>query len=262
MGELPPENMIDKMPPKIILVDYDEESRNADANAIERYWFNVVRIAEPELALRNLYLHKPHLAVISSRMSNMLDLSPASSGPSNTNLAVMDFVNKIRSYEGYARIPIVLLLESYDKYSYADIDNGLLEKVYRPFSHNELITAVKSLFRKAQPILQDRILRYKDVMIDLGSFKAFRQDKHMHLGPTEFKILQLLIEAPKSIFSRQQIIDYVWGADKDKIDLRTVDVHMNRLRTALKKISNIPVIQTIRSLGYCLSLPGDPDYTI
>ena len=259
MSDILSENMVNKMPPKVILVDYDEESRNSTANAIERYWFNVIRISEPEMALRNLHLHKPHLAVISSRMSDMLDLSPASNGPSNTNNLVMDFVNKIRAHQDYANIPIVLLLEDYDKYSYDPIDNGLIAKIRRPFTHNDLITDIKSLFRKAQPILQDRILRYKDVMIDLGSFKAFRQERHMHLGPTEFKILQLLIEAPKSIFSRQQIIDYVWGTDNSEIDLRTVDVHMNRLRTALKKISNIPVIQTIRSLGYCLSLPGDPD---
>ena len=253
------ENMVDKMPPQVILVDFDEESRNAAANAIERYWFNVIRLGDPEIALRNLTLHKPNLAVISSRMSNILDLSPASSGQSATSMLVIEFVNKIRAVPGFNQIPVILLLEEYDKYKYTEIDNGLLEIIHRPFSHNELMLATKSLFRKSQPVLQDRILKYKDVTIDLGSFKAFRKDKHIHLGPTEFKILQLLIQSPKTIFSRQQIIDYVWGSENSEIDLRTVDVHMNRLRTALKKISNIPVIQTIRSLGYCLSLPGDPD---
>ena len=253
------ENMIDKMPPKVMLVDYDEESRNAASNAIERYWFNVIRLADPEIALRNMPLYKPNLAVISSRMSNILDLSPASSGQSNTSILLIEFVNKIRAVEGFNQIPIILLLEDYDKNTYSVLDNGLLEIIHRPFSHNELMLAIKSLFRKSQPVLQDRILKYKDVTIDLGSFKAFRKEQHMHLGPTEFKILQLLVQAPKAIFSRQQIIDYVWGAECSEIDLRTVDVHMNRLRTALKKISNIPVIQTIRSLGYCLSLPGDPD---
>jgi len=253
------ENMIDKMPPKIMLVDFDEESRNSASNAIERYWFNVIRIAEPDMALRNMALYQPNLAVVSTRMSNLLDLSPASSGQSSTNILVTEFVNKIRAVKGFAQMPIVLLIEDYDKYLYTDLDNGLFEIIRRPFSHSELITSIKSLFRKSQPVLQDRILKYKDVTIDLGSFKAFRQDHHMHLGPTEFKILQLLVQSPKAIFSRQQIIDYVWGSECSEIDLRTVDVHMNRLRTALKKVSKVPVIQTIRSLGYCLSLPGDPD---
>jgi two-component system phosphate regulon response regulator PhoB len=253
------DNMIDKMPPKVMMVDFDEESRNSASNAIERYWFNVIRIAEPDMALRNLALYGPNLGVISTRMSNVLDLSPASSGQSSTSLKVIEFINKIRAMKGFAQMPIILLIEDYDKHDYAELDNGLFEIIRRPFSHNELIIAIKSLFRKSQPVLQDRILKYKDVTIDLGSFKAFRQDMHMHLGPTEFKILQLLVQSPKAIFSRQQIIDYVWGAECTEIDLRTVDVHMNRLRTALKKISKVPVIQTIRSLGYCLSLPGDPD---
>jgi two-component system phosphate regulon response regulator PhoB len=252
-------DMIDKMPPKVLLIEFDEESRNSVANAIERYWFNVIRIGDSGVALRNLSLHKPHLIALSSRMSPFLDLSPASAGVSETSMSIVGLVNKIRAYEEFNQIPIVLLLEEYDKNPYSELDNGLIELIHRPFSHSELMLAIKSLFRKSKPILQDRNLKYKDVTIDLGSFKAFRKEQHIHLGPTEFKILQLLIQAPKAIFSRQQIIDYVWGSDNTDIDLRTVDVHMNRLRSALKKISNVPVIQTIRSLGYCLSLPGDPD---
>lgn len=251
--------MIDKMPPKVLLIEFDEESRNAVANAIERYWFNVIRTSEADIAIRNLSLHKPHLAVISSRLSPFLDLSAASSGSSNTSAALIEVVNNIRANEEFSQTPIILLLEEHDKNSYAELDNGLLELIHRPFSHSELMLSIKALFRKSKPVLQDRILKYKDVTIDLGSFKAFRREQHVHLGPTEFKILQLLMQSPKSIYSRQQIIDYVWGSENLEIDLRTVDVHMNRLRSALKKISNIPVIQTIRSLGYCLSLPGDPD---
>jgi two-component system phosphate regulon response regulator PhoB len=252
-------DMIDKMPPKVLLIEFDEDSKNSVANAIERYWFNVIRMKDPEVAIRNLSLHKPHLAVISSRLSPFIDLATSSTGQSNTQNVVTDIINKIRSYAEFAQIPIVLLLEEYDKHTYSELDNGLLELIHRPFSHSELMLSIKALFRKSQPVLQDRILKYKDVTIDLGSFKAFRREQHIHLGPTEFKILQLLIQTPKAIFSRQQIIDYIWGSDNSAIDLRTVDVHMNRLRSALKKISNIPFIQTIRSLGYCLSLPGDPD---
>ncbi len=253
------ENLIDKMPPKVILIERDEDSRNAVANAIERYWFNVIRISDPEIAIRSLFLHQPHLAVISSRLSLFLDLSPVSEGPSANALNLVDMVNRIRATEGFANIPIVLLLEENDKYEYSELGNELVELVHRPFSHSELMLSIKGLFRKSNPVLQNRILKYKDVAMDLGSYKVVRQDTQVHLGPTEFKILQLLIQAPKSIFSRAHIIDYVWGADTVKIDLRTVDVHMNRLRTALKKVSSIPVIQTIRASGYCLSLPGDPD---
>jgi two-component system phosphate regulon response regulator PhoB len=253
------ENLVDKMPPKVILIERDEDSRNAVANAIERYWFNVIRISDPEIAIRSLFLHQPHLAVISSRLSLFLDLSPVSEGPPASASNLVDMVNRIRSTEGFANIPIVLLLEENDRYGYSELGNDLIELVYRPFSHSELILSIKSLFRKSNPVLQNRILKYKDVSMDLGSYKVIRQDKQVHLGPTEFKILQLLIQTPKSIFSRAHIIDYVWKEDTAKIGVRTVDVHMNRLRTALKRVSSVPMIQTIRASGYCLSLPGDPD---
>ena len=86
-----------------------------------------------------------------------------------------------------------------------------------------------------------------------------RKDKRIHLGPTEFKILQLLVQSPKVIFTRQQIIDYVWGT-KENIEPRTVDVHVNRLRTLIKVDSReIPFIKTVRAAGYCLNLPGEID---
>ncbi|MFU7502330.1 MAG: winged helix-turn-helix domain-containing protein [Candidatus Tisiphia sp.] len=77
----------------------------------------------------------------------------------------------------------------------------------------------------------------------------------MRLGPTEFKILQLFIKAPKVIFSRQDIVDKVWGRDT-AIDLRTIDVHINRIRTSLKNKESEVFIKTIRAIGYCLDLPN------
>ena len=232
------------MPPKVLLVEPDEESKTSIANAIERYWFNVIRLSDATVAVRSLALHNPHLVILSSRIKD---------------IPFVKLVNEIRQEKDFTSIPMVFILEEADKNPYSEIDNGLIEIIHRPFSHSELMLSIKALFRKSRPELQDRVLKYRDVTIDLGNYKTTRQEQNIHLGPTEFKILQLLIQAPKSIFSRQQIIDYVWGTENNNIDLRTVDVHMNRLRSALKKVSNIPFIQTIRSLGYCLSLPGDPD---
>ena len=141
--------------------------------------------------------------------------------------------------------------------NYKLTDTTLVEVVYRPFTPNQLMTAIKSLLRKSQPIFQDKIIKHKDVSMDLATYKVYRSNKVIHLGPTEFKILQLFIQAPRTIFSRQQIIDYVWGVDKI-IELRTVDVHVNRLRSLMKLEKNeIPFIKTVRASGYCLNLPGE-----
>ncbi len=88
--------------------------------------------------------------------------------------------------------------------------------------------------------------------MDLSNYRVYRNQKQFYLGPTEFKILQLLSQQPKKIYSRRQIIDYVWGTEKD-IAHRTIDVHINRIRTLMKlETDQYPLIKTIRSAGYCL----------
>ena len=126
------------------------------------------------------------------------------------------------------------------------------EALCRPFTPNELMTTIRSLLRKSKPVFQDRIIKYHDISMDLSTFRIYRGDKQVHLGPTEFKILQLFIQKPKNIYSRQQIIDYVWGVDKE-IAQRTIDVHVNRIRTLMKlDTDQYQLIKTIRSAGYCL----------
>jgi two-component system phosphate regulon response regulator PhoB len=88
--------------------------------------------------------------------------------------------------------------------------------------------------------------------MDLSTYRVYRNTKQVHLGPTEFKILQLFVQQSKKIYSRRQIIDYAWGTEKD-IAHRTIDVHINRIRTLMKlKKDQYPLIKTIRSAGYCL----------
>ena len=92
---------------------------------------------------------------------------------------------------------------------------------------------IKTLLRLSQPFFQNKILRYKDISIDLVLYKVFRGAKPLSIGPTEFKILHLFMMSPKTIYSRKYIIDYIWGATKE-VEPRTIDVHINRLRTAIK----------------------------
>jgi len=126
----------------------------------------------------------------------------------------------------------------------------------KPFAQNDLVSKVKSVLNKVRPTLVSKTLEYKDLKMDLASYKVSRHGREIHIGPTEFKILQCLIESPKKIFSRESLMQYVWGHTSN-VEVRTIDVHINRLRTALKSsLDNAPFIKTVRSMGYCLSLPG------
>jgi two-component system phosphate regulon response regulator PhoB len=114
------------------------------------------------------------------------------------------------------------------------------------------MTTIRAFLRKSNPIFQDKVITYNDISMYLSTFKVYRATKQVHLGPTEFKILQLFVQKPKNIYSRRQIIDYVWGVDKE-IAQRTIDVHVNRIRTLMKlKTDQYQLIKTIRSAGYCL----------
>ena len=142
------------------------------------------------------------------------------------------------------------MLDNIDNYNL--IGSGYTEVLQRPFTPNELMTTIRLLLRKSKPVFQDKVIKYGDISMDLSTFKVLRGAKQVHLGPTEFKILELFVQKPKNIYSRRQIIDYVWGTEKD-IAHRTIDVHINRIRTLMKLDSDrYPLIKTIRSAGYCL----------
>lgn len=237
--------MSDKLPPSVAVIDQDEIKRTSTCNNIERYGFTVYRSNGMDNILSVISLNKPNIVIISSRMEGG---------------TALEMATKIRQLENCNNMPFIFIIEESESPSnYKAIDNGLAEFIKRNFTPNELMTTIKSLLRRARPVFQDKVIKYKDLKMDLATFKVFRSSKQVHLGPTEFKILQLMVNSPKKIFSRQQIMDYVWGVGYN-IEPRTVDVHVNRIRTLIKVANDdMPFIKTVRAAGYCLSLPGEID---
>ena len=112
------------------------------------------------------------------------------------------------------------------------------------------------MLNKAKPALRSKTISFKNIEINLASYKVIKNGIEIHLGPTEFKILQCFLETPRKILSRKEIMKYVWQ-DREDVEIRTIDVHINRLRTALKQPhESVPLIKTIRAAGYCLEIPG------
>ena len=231
--------MSDKLPPKILVIEHDEILNSTLCNTIERYWFDVTRVRSAEEALRIAEIDPPNLAIISSRIKS---------------LSAIEMMAQLRKIKGLKELPIVFLIDQGEVAdNYTAIDNNLIEIISRPFTPNELMIAIRALFRRCKPVFQDKVIKHQDIGMDLSTYKVYRGKKSIHLGPTEFKILQLFVQKPESIYSRRQIIDYVWGTDKE-IAPRTIDVHINRIRSLMKLDSDndIPLIKTIRSKGYCL----------
>ena len=238
--------MSDKLPPKILVIESDEILSASVCNTVERYWFNVIRANNAEVALKAAASNQLNIIIISSRL---------------TDMSAIEMAAKLRKFPQFLKTPLIFLAdESESIANYKIFDNNLVEVLQRPFTSGELMSAVRSLLRKSQPVFQDKLIKYKDISIDLSTYKVHRAGKSIHLGPTEFKILQLFMQSPKTIFLRQQIIEYVWGSDNKIIKPRTVDVHVNRLRTLMSMgTKNDHFIKTVRSSGYCLNLPGEID---
>ena len=116
---------------------------------------------------------------------------------------------------------------------------------------------IRAVLRRIRPALASKSLTYSDVVMDLGAHRVTRGGEDVHLGPTEFRLLQHLIEQPARVFSREQLLDSVWGHDI-YVELRTVDVHIRRLRKALSLGDTRPdLIRTVRSAGYALEEPQE-----
>jgi two-component system phosphate regulon response regulator PhoB len=154
-------------------------------------------------------------------------------------------------------VPIIMLTarsEETDKVRGLNV--GADDYMTKPFSMPELVARVRALLRRAKPSQAKGQLNFGDILLDLDAHRVSRGGRHIHLGPTEFRLLQYLMERPGTVFSREELLNGVWGPDI-YVEPRTVDVHIRRLRKALNTENGADVIRTVRAAGYALDSTGD-----
>ena len=164
----------------------------------------------------------------------------------------LEICRQIRRAPSTRSLPVIMLTargEESDRIR--GLDSGADDYVVKPFSPNELIARVRAVIRRTTPEPEDGVLRYADLEMDLVAHRAYRAGKAIHLGPTEFRLLRHFLQNPRRVFSREQLLDRVWGHDAE-LELRTVDVHIRRLRRALNADGGSDLLRTVRSVGYAL----------
>ena len=166
----------------------------------------------------------------------------------------IEVCRQLRAKAGTRMLPIILLTargEEADRVR--GLETGADDYIVKPFSPKELKARLKAVLRRAHPALVEERLEYRGIEIDLARHRVSRNGRRVHLGPTEYRLLRTLLERPMRVFSRDRLLDAVWGRDV-YVEERTVDVHIRRLRKAINGEGEPDAIRTVRSGGYALDL--------
>ncbi|MDB5688402.1 MAG: two component transcriptional regulator [Sphingomonas bacterium] len=171
-------------------------------------------------------------------------------------LSGLEVCRRLRRRADTANVPIIMLTargEETDRIR--GLETGADDYVTKPFSPRELVARVGAVLRRVRPALAGERLIYSGLEMDTVGHKVRRDGASVPLGPTEFRLLRHFLEHPGRVFSRERLLDSVWGRDSD-IEPRTVDVHIRRLRKAINEGGRPDIIRTVRSAGYALDAEG------
>jgi two-component system phosphate regulon response regulator PhoB len=167
-------------------------------------------------------------------------------------VAGIEVCRRLRARVETKNIPIIMLTargEEADRVR--GLDTGADDYLTKPFLMTELLARIRAVLRRIRPALAEEVVTFGDVTIDRTSHRVRRGEREIHLGPTEYKLLEHFLQHPGRVFSREQLLDSVWGSGV-YVDARTVDVHIGRLRKALNEPGMPDPIRTVRSAGYAL----------
>ena len=201
--------------------------------------FDVITAEDGETAFELIAERRPDIIILDWMM------------PNDTGISVC---RRVRSSKELKSLPIIILsARGEDIDASHGLTSGADDYITKPFSPVELIARVKSLIRRTKKNLESSLIEYDDLTLDTSKKVLISNDNNIRIGKTEYKILTLLLSRPENVFSRAQIIDYVWE-NNPEIDDRTVDVHISRLRKTLSDSYNGKCkINTVHGFGYCIS---------
>src|SRR6478672_11940988 len=225
----------------LLLVEDDRALADLLMWHFDREGYDIVRTADGDEALILAEERAPDLVVLDWMIEGVSGI---------------EVCRRLRRRASTAHVPIIMLTargEESDRIR--GLETGADDYVTKPFSPRELMARVGAVLRRMRPALAGEQLAYVDIEMDVESHRVRRDGRPVQLGPTEFRLLRHFMEHPGRVFSRERLLDAVWGHDPD-IDARTVDVHIRRLRKALNDGDLPDVIRTVRSAGYSLDAEG------
>jgi two-component system, OmpR family, phosphate regulon response regulator PhoB len=223
--------------PRVLLVEDEPAQRTVLAYNLEAEGFAVTQADNGEDAMVLVDEEDPDIIILDWMM-------PKVSG--------IEVCRRLKMRPDTRTIPIIMLsarAEEVDRIR--GLETGADDYVIKPYSVLELMARARAQLRRVRPSTAGVVLEHEDIRLDPESHRVYRADKVLKLGPTEFKLLVTLMERPGRVFSREQLLDMVWGRDI-YVDTRTVDVHVGRLRKSLMQHGGGDPVRTVRGAGYAL----------
>ena len=168
------------------------------------------------------------------------------------DLSGIDICKALRKDTKFKNVPIIMLTaRSQEEDKVLGLNVGADDYLPKPFSNLELIARVNALLRRSKPSIAEDIVSFQDLKIDRLQRKVFRGNVEINLGPTEYKLINFFVKNPSRVYSREQLLENIWTSSIN-VELRTVDVHIRRLRKAINLSGTKDLIRTVRSAGYAL----------
>jgi two-component system phosphate regulon response regulator PhoB len=229
--------MIELSAPEILIVEDDEKLSELLTWLMTREGFAIRSTGDGEEALRLAQRSVPDVVLLDWMVKSVSGLEAC---------------RRLRQMSETAEVPIIMLTaKSEEADRILAFETGADDYVTKPFSSRELVARVHAILRRNRPALPSFLLNYADLRMDVDNYKVWRGKKLVALGPTEFRLLRHFMQHPGRVFSRERLLDAVWGRDTG-IEARTVDVHIRRLRKALNEGQKTDLLRTVRSGGYAL----------
>lgn len=231
------------MAARVLVIEDEEALSELLSYNLGKEGFDVSTSSDGEEALIALDEAKPDLVILDWMLPN---------------LSGIEIARQIRARAQTRELPIIMLTaRGAEEDRVRGLEIGADDYLTKPFSMTELVARMRAVLRRTRPTLAGDVATFGDIVLDRETRRLRRGERDIHLGPTEYRLLDVLMQRPGRVFSREQLLDRVWGNDV-YVEIRTVDVHVGRLRKALNRRGERDPIRTVRSAGYALdeTYPG------
>lgn len=232
-----PDGMSGLAKPTILVVEDEAPLATMLRYNLEKQGYRVEEATDGQEALTRIAEAQPDLVLLDWML-------PAMSG--------LEVCRQIRRRPQTRDLPVIMVTaRADDQDAVRGLNTGADDYITKPFSIEALLARIRALLRRSSAVPVKGEIAFHDIQMDLGAHRVTRNGRRVHLGPTEFRLLEFFMQHPGRVFSREELLDAVWGRDIH-VELRTVDVHIRRLRRALNAPEELDVVRTVRTAGYAL----------